>query len=51
MKDVFKEMVDDLKDYRWWGVDELSEKLLDKKTLNPRLLAFSWITMPPEVAL
>lgn len=26
-KDVFKEMVDDLKEYRWWGVEELSEKL------------------------
>ena len=34
MKDVFKEMVDDLKDYRWWGVEELSEKLqVSKRTI------------------
>ena len=38
MKDVFKEMVDDLKDYRWWGVDELSEKLqVSKRTI------FTWL--------
>lgn len=34
LKDVFKEMVDDLKEYRWWGVDELSEKLqVSKRTI------------------
>lgn len=34
LKDVFKEMVDDLKDYRWWGVEELSEKLqVSKRTI------------------